>query len=66
MSEGTSARRAPTARQIAALLAAVVEATPRVEAEVDLVDFARELSELRERDPAAAREKARRFLEGAG
>jgi hypothetical protein len=58
---------APTQRQLAALLAAVVDRkdlTRRPEPELDLVEFARELAELRERDPAAAREKARRFLEG--
>jgi hypothetical protein len=61
-------RRSPTQRQVAALLGAVLDrkaATydPGAEADVDLVDFAREMAELHERDPAAAREKARRFLE---
>jgi hypothetical protein len=61
--------RTPTPQQIAALLAAVVdrkEADHDPEPDLDLVEFARELAELHERDPAAAREKAKRFLDGGG
>lgn len=67
MTDKTRPVFAPTPRQLAALLAAVADRTVRTqppEPDLDLVEFARELSELGERDPAAAREKARRFLEG--
>jgi hypothetical protein len=60
--------KAPSHDRIAALLAAVVDRevvkTRAPEPELDLDELARELADLRERDPAAARERAKRFLDG--
>jgi hypothetical protein len=59
--------KVPSHERIAALLAAVVdrEVVKRApEPDLDLGELARELAELGERDPAAARERAKRFLDG--